>query len=328
MSWEAIKALMFAAGLGGWLASEVNRSIEAGLIEDSPNIVLRASFEQQAGSIAISPDGKVLASGESGAIRLWDIDTGKQRLTLKPHRGGGSFDIAFSPDGKLLASDGGDGTLRLWNLAAGKEIFTFKGNTYAFFGPAGNCLAFSPDGKLLASSGELGLRLWNPSNGKSIATFPDLGGPLAFGPDSKTLAVGNCLIDAATGKTKIQMPLPDREFPTCVAISSDGKLVAGGGWAGIARIWDAATGKERTQIVLGENCIYCLAFSHDCRMLAVGSAGWVKLFDARTGRELATRQGHRGLFGTTMAFTPDGQSLATCDEYSISLWDISRVDRR
>lgn len=322
---EVIKAVMLGVGLGAWLFNEARQP------PDSPNIILQATLQRpdERLSVAFSRDGKLVASGGSESIQIWDVGTRQERVTLKGHRRDGVFDVAFSPDGKTLASGCGDGTVRLWNVANGKERFCFPGYTHRFLWPDGNCLAFSPDGKMLASGGEAEVRLWNVVTGKRIATLHDESCvcSIAYSQDGKTLAVGGVTVrlwDSATGKVLAVLLPADMDTVTSVAISPDGKSIAAGGWVGTLRLWDVATRKERMTISLEDNCIYGLAFSPDSKTVVAGSGGWFKLWDAATGRELGAHKGHRGLFGTGLAFRSDGKTLATCDE-GIKLWDVSRV---
>ena len=110
-------------------------------------------------SVAFSPDGSMLASGEGWAdyaIRLWDVVTGEQKLTFKGHTGNVNS-VAFSSDGSMLASGSGDSTIRLWDVATGKHIQTFKGHTWYV-----NSVIFSEDGTMLASGSYDGtVLLWN-----------------------------------------------------------------------------------------------------------------------------------------------------------------------
>ena len=108
-------------------------------------------------SIAFSPDGEILVSGDDErAIKLWDVSSGKNIATLKGHRGP-VFSVAFSPDGTTVASGSVDETIRFWEVAAGKNIATIKGQTGGVLS-----VAFSPDGKTLASgNADHTIKLWD-----------------------------------------------------------------------------------------------------------------------------------------------------------------------
>jgi WD40 repeat protein len=119
----------------------------------------------QAGVLAYSPDGKVLASctgswpwaGTERDVRLWDVKTGRLLRLLRGHQGT-VRDLAFAPGGRLLASAGGeDKTVRVWAVATGKELLKLEGHTGGVL-----CVAYSPDGKTLASgSADTTVLLWD-----------------------------------------------------------------------------------------------------------------------------------------------------------------------
>jgi hypothetical protein len=143
--------------------------------------------------VAFSPDGKRLASG--GALRftyevkVWDAETGQERLTLKGHTMG-IRSVAFSPDGKRLASGGGDGAVKLWDTETGQERLNLKGHTDGVFS-----VAFSPDGKRLASAGQdRQVKVWNTGTGLEVLTLKGHKSAVwavAFSPDGYWLASGS-----------------------------------------------------------------------------------------------------------------------------------------
>ena len=154
-------------------------------------------------SVAFSPDGKTLASGsDDNTIRLWNVDTGETERILTGHAGEfegvdngpssveGVKSVAFSPDGKTLASGGGDNVIHLWDIGTGKRKMTLVGHTHWVFS-----LAFSPDGKTLASgSVDSDIRLWDPHTGKHKKTLTGHGNwvrSIAFSSDGKTLVSGS-----------------------------------------------------------------------------------------------------------------------------------------
>jgi WD40 repeat protein len=125
--------------------------------------------------VTFSPDGKTLAFGGavfdwkerkvlSGAIKLWDVAANKERATLKGHVQA-VLSVAFTGDGKTLASGSSDGTVVLWDVATGKAVATLKGHKFLGF-----ALAFSPDGKTLASGSEE-VKLWDVA--KILARGPN-----------------------------------------------------------------------------------------------------------------------------------------------------------
>jgi WD40 repeat protein len=135
--------------------------------------------------------GVLLSLDAHGRVRLWDVDRGKEVEPLAGHRGPVNA-VAFSPDGKTLATGGADGTVRLWSLADGKERLTLNGGKRVVRAGLGvAALAYSPDGKVLVAGGEQGdLLFFDPASGNLLRSmrhhYRRIVG-LAFSPDGKTL---------------------------------------------------------------------------------------------------------------------------------------------
>jgi RNA polymerase sigma factor (sigma-70 family) len=118
-----------------------------------------------------SPDGKMLATAEGPArtLKLWEVDTGKEVRTINAAHTVLAVAVAWSPDGTMLASSGGDGFVKLWDAKTGKELARLRGPITG----KGHSLAFSPDGSLLASVGgkEHAVRLWDVATRKEAVTL-------------------------------------------------------------------------------------------------------------------------------------------------------------
>jgi WD40 repeat protein len=201
-------------------------------------------------SVAVSPDGKTLASARNGApeITLWDLPTQQVRATLTPDPAALARVSAFSPDGTNLATGRGFGLLKLFDPATGQER--------AILRPANRgvmdwifCLAFSPDGSLLASDDMRGIvKLWEAPTGKLRATLKghvDAVLCLTFSSDGRTLATGGDdltvkLWDVATGQERITLKRFTAAVRSLVFAPND-TLLAAGSWDGTVRVWRAAT---------------------------------------------------------------------------------------
>ncbi|BAZ50901.1 serine/threonine protein kinase with WD-40 repeats [Nostoc sp. NIES-4103] len=218
-----------------------------------------------------------------------------QPKTLKGHASDVNS-VAFSPDGKTLASGSDDKTIKLWNPTTGKEINTLKGHFEWIW-----TIAFSPDGKILASgSKDKTIKLWNPVTAEEIRTLKGHSEGItsvAFSPDGKTLASGSLdktikLWDLATGK-QIRTLEGHSQPVAAVAFSPDGKTLATGSWDKTIKLWNLATGKQIRTLEGHTNLVLCVAFSPDGKTLASGSKDkTIKLWNLATGETIRTLKQH------------------------------------
>ncbi len=239
--------------------------------------------------------------------------------------------VAFSPDGKLLASSSSDNTVRLWDVATHEPV----GPPLAAHTDAVTSVAFSPDGKLLASSSfDKTVRLWD------VAAHQPVGPPLsghtgdvisvAFSPDGKLLASASLdktvrLWDVGTRKPS-GSPLGHRDAVWSVAFSPDGKLLASAGYDKKVRLWDVANRQPLGQPLSGHtSSVLTVAFSPDSKLLvSAGSDNTVRLWDVPTRQPLGQPLSGHSDAVRIVAFNQDGKLLASASQdKTVRLWDVA-----
>ncbi len=285
------EANIVAAGAGMW-----DRPGEIGVWDLTTHQPLQHIAEYLGvGSIALSPDGKLLATGSwGGHVRVWDWAAGKQRFDF-PAVGGTR--VAFSPDGKLLAIVTEDKTAQLWDMENGKLAADLQGDLLCF-----HCVTFSPDGRqVLAGGGD-----WNPG-GINQVTIWDVASKkqvlklvghqnailsICFSPDGKTIATGSVdntirLWDAESGKHRKSFR-GHSHWVEGLAFSADGKTLVSGCLDHTIRFWDVGQGKEIGRITMKvEVCAVCFAPDGET-LFAGGGAKTLKRFAVATHEERAT----------------------------------------
>jgi WD40 repeat protein len=234
--------------------------------------------------------------------------------------------VAFSPDGKTLASGSLDSRIKLWDVSTGKELRTLIGHRVT-------SVAFSPSGQTLANGNlDNTIELWDAPTGRE-GVFPLTGHSsfvtsVAFSPDRKILASGSYddtvkLWVFSTGK-ELHTLKGHSGGVNSVAFSPDGKILASGSADDTVKLWVVSTGKELRTLKGHSDAINSVAFSPDGKTLASGSADdTVKLWDVATVTELRTLKGHSSTVNS-VAFSPDGKTLMSgSGDTTIKLWDVS-----
>jgi RNA polymerase sigma factor (sigma-70 family) len=299
----------------------------------------------------ISPDGRLAwttSAEENGVLTegpfvLWDLDTGKKVRELGKAQ---YWAVCIAPDGGLAAVSRADQVMEMWDLRAGKQLASWRAPIVMNRTPF---LAFTADGKTLVTAyGDHTVGFWEPMTGKKLRSLDGVvntDGSLALSGDGKLLAAVEVkesppnvirgevplyrirLLDTADGKVLNRVEAPTAKLPAGqvnsirhVALSADGKTLAGAGSENAVYLWDTATGKLRSRIAVFLPS--ALSFSQGGDTLAVATWGnVVQLYDVASGKELPRGEGQQQP-PWSLGLTPDGRTLFASDgDPSIALWD-------
>ncbi|MEV4033734.1 nSTAND1 domain-containing NTPase [Streptomyces umbrinus] len=273
-------------------------------------------------SMALSPDGRTLATGNTdGTVRMWNTQTGRHHTTLPRQTGPGVF-VAFSPDGHALATTSFDGAVRLWNADTGRLRRSLPGHT----GPV-NAVAFSPDSRTLAlatTGRDSAMQLWDADTGRLRRSLPGRATSVVFSPDGRTLATTSGdrtvrLWDADTGRLRRSLP-GHSSMVIAVVFSPDSRTLTSSSDDGTLRMFDVTVNPRAIHTGRLKDA-ESMAISQDSRVLATTSKnGAVRLWDAGSGRLRATLPQHMNAVNS-LALTTDGRTLAINDTSGIGLWD-------
>jgi len=302
--------------------------------------------------IAFSPDGRTIASAGGGepSVRIWDVATGQLVRTLKDLvipvgnlavgpdgkmlTGSGRASIvwrrkpvAFSPDGKTLASGTADGTIKLWDAGTGSLARTLR--DFHNLDSVGS-LAFSADGKTVASSSHTDqtVSLWDAATGYLLRTIKGHTGAIldiAFSPDGTHVASASFDFTVklwVTTRDQEARSLPGKDVVLDVAFGPDGSYLASAGLERTVTLWDVSTGQAVRSFQGHTASIKRIAISPDGRRMAsAGEDRSVRVWDIATGKEIHAIKGHTAAV-MNVAFSPDGKTLASASvDRTVKLWE-------
>ena len=295
----------------------------------------KSTFTEDLGyvfAMAVSPDGKLLATADSHSmIRLWRVADGQQLLSWNGQCPGWTRALAFSPDGKTLISGSDDKAVKLWDVSTGQCRQTLYGH-----GHTGWILyvAYSPQGESVASCSEdATVKLWDVSTGQCRQTFQghtSWVSYVAFSPDGQMLAscsvdktiklwdinTGQCLKTLQGHEDVVGFVMFSADYQALISASEDQTI----------KVWDVQTGQCKRTLPGGhKGWVWwsAVALSCDNKTLAIGSTDQtVKLWDITTGQVLRTLQHSSGV--RTIVFSPDGETLiGSHEDQTLKLWNVS-----
>ena len=271
---------------------------------------------------------------------LYDAHFKRRQLRILAGHARAIWSVAFSPDGKWIATGSADRTARVWDADSGTSIAVLRGHCQEPLRdqtPGASCgvptLTFSPDGRRLATaSDDWTARIWDARSGKKIKVLRGHTGPIfkiAISPNGRWLVTASedntsRLWDAVTGGPLATLKGHEGAVYD-VAFSPNNRHIITASDDGTARLWDLETAKEMAVLAGHKKGINRIRFSLDGALIITSSYDHTaRLWDGETGAPVATLKGHEGAV-YDVAFSPDGSLVASASEdKTVRLWDVKK----
>ena len=252
------------------------------------------------------------------------ITLGSPLYTYSGHHGFVNA-VAWSPDGKRIASSSDDNTVQVWNAADGGNVYTYRGHSNLV-----EAVAWSPNGKHIASGGfDSTVQVWDTADGSHAFTYhghSSFVDTVAWSPNGKRIASGSYdntvqVWDAVNGDNVYTYHGHNNTVSTA-AWSPDGKRIASSSWDNTVQVWNAADGGNVVTYRGHLNRVNAVIWSPDGKRIASGSSdATVRVWDAADGGNVVTYRGHSGAV-FALAWSPDGKRIASgSDDNTVQVWD-------
>jgi WD40 repeat protein/transcriptional regulator with XRE-family HTH domain len=279
-------------------------------------------------AVATSLNGTFWAAGSRrGEVWVWEAASQTLHRAWQAHTDN-IYALAFSPDGRTLASGSWDGAIKLWDMEGGALLWT-NWSTDSI-----ERLAFAPDGHTLASGGDdATVRLWDAKLGAHLQTLTGHSGPvyaLAWSPDGSLLASGGFdmqirlwEMQEVQPETSARMLTGHTDWVLALAFAPDGRTLASGSFDRTVNLWDMDSRRVRETLTGHTNLVHATVWSPDGRLVA--SCGFDKtiwIWDVERRSYRTALHGHTAAV-FALAFTPDSRSLLSgSDDATLRVWDM------